>query len=44
MREEWLKDFRQLLIKDNFGTDLVAVEAAQKKHEAIEMDFVKGYK
>ena len=39
MREEWLKDVRGLLEKDNFGKNLDAVEAAQKKHEAIEMDF-----
>lgn len=39
MRDEWLKELRQLLLKDNFGSDLLAVEAAQKKHEAIEMDF-----
>ncbi|CAG5088442.1 Oidioi.mRNA.OKI2018_I69.PAR.g11841.t3.cds [Oikopleura dioica] len=39
MREEWLKDVRGLLEKDNFGNNLDAVEAAQKKHEAIEMDF-----
>ena len=40
MREDWLKESTKLLETDNFGSDLASVEAAQKKHEAIEMDIV----
>ena len=32
------KETTKLIAKDNFGADLAAVEAAQKKHEAIELD------
>uniref|UniRef100_A0A8B9NPQ8 Calponin-homology (CH) domain-containing protein n=1 Tax=Accipiter nisus TaxID=211598 RepID=A0A8B9NPQ8_9AVES len=35
MRETWLNENQRL---DNFGYDLPAVEAAMKKHEAIEAD------
>lgn len=38
MREEWLSENQRLVAQDNFGTDLAAVEAATKKHEAIETD------
>ncbi|XP_077975326.1 spectrin beta chain, non-erythrocytic 1-like isoform X4 [Styela clava] len=48
MRETWLSDNQKLVSQemkrdmDNFGFDLPAVEAATKKHEAIETD-VKAY-
>ncbi|XP_071963526.1 spectrin beta chain-like isoform X2 [Antedon mediterranea] len=38
MREVWLGDNQRLVSQDNFGYDLPAVEAAAKKHEAIETD------
>lgn len=38
MRETWLSENQRLVSQDNFGTDLAAVEAATKKHEAIETD------
>ncbi|XP_059173308.1 spectrin beta chain-like isoform X3 [Physella acuta] len=38
MREEWLSENQRLVAQDNFGNDLAAVEAATKKHEAIETD------
>ncbi|XP_039393170.1 spectrin beta chain, erythrocytic isoform X3 [Mauremys reevesii] len=38
MRETWLSENQRLLAQDNFGCDLPAVEAAKKKHEAIETD------
>ena len=38
MREGWLNENYKLLSVDNFGEDLPAVEAAVKKHEAIETD------
>uniref|UniRef100_UPI00358E6A67 spectrin beta chain, non-erythrocytic 1-like isoform X2 n=1 Tax=Myxine glutinosa TaxID=7769 RepID=UPI00358E6A67 len=38
LRETWLSDNQQLVLQDNFGFDLPAVEAATKKHEAIETD------
>ncbi|XP_066550926.1 spectrin beta chain, erythrocytic isoform X2 [Amia ocellicauda] len=38
MRETWLLENQRLLMQDNFGFDLPAVEAAKKKHEAIETD------
>lgn len=38
MREEWLSENQRLVALDNFGNDLAAVEAATKKHEAIETD------
>ncbi|XP_074854246.1 spectrin beta chain, erythrocytic isoform X2 [Carettochelys insculpta] len=38
MRETWLSENQRLLAQDNFGCDLPAVEAAEKKHEAIETD------
>ncbi|XP_029454757.1 spectrin beta chain, erythrocytic [Rhinatrema bivittatum] len=43
MRETWLSENQRLLAQDNFGYDLPAVEAAQKKHEAIETD-IAAYK
>lgn len=36
MRETWLQENQRLVSQDNFGTDLASVEAANKKHEAIE--------
>ena len=30
MREDWLRESTKLLETDNFGSDLAAVEAAQK--------------
>nr|XP_026689485.1 spectrin beta chain, non-erythrocytic 1 isoform X2 [Ciona intestinalis] len=48
MRETWLSENQKLVTQefekswDNFGGDLPAVEAATKKHEAIETD-VKAY-
>uniref|UniRef100_A0A8C8SL44 Spectrin beta chain n=1 Tax=Pelusios castaneus TaxID=367368 RepID=A0A8C8SL44_9SAUR len=41
MRETWLSENQRLCVcsgQDNFGCDLPAVEAAKKKHEAIETD------
>ena len=38
MRQLWLKENKRLVAQDNFGNDLAAVEAAMKKHEAIESD------
>ena len=38
MRETWLSENQRLVSQDNFGADLAAVEAATKKHEAIETD------
>uniref|UniRef100_A0A1I8JGM1 Spectrin beta chain n=1 Tax=Macrostomum lignano TaxID=282301 RepID=A0A1I8JGM1_9PLAT len=38
MRETWLSENQRLVAQDNFGQDLPAVEAATKKHEAIETD------
>ena len=38
MRETWLSENQRLVSQDNFGYDLAAVEAATKKHEAIETD------
>jgi len=42
MRETWLSENQRLVSQDNFGYDLAAVEAATKKHEAIETD-IKAY-
>uniref|UniRef100_A0A8C3PMM7 Spectrin beta chain n=1 Tax=Calidris pygmaea TaxID=425635 RepID=A0A8C3PMM7_9CHAR len=36
--ETWLNENQRLVSQDNFGYDLPAVEAAMKKHEAIEAD------
>lgn len=38
MRETWLSENQRLVSQDNFGFDLPSVEAAAKKHEAIETD------
>uniref|UniRef100_A0A914HJH5 Spectrin beta chain n=1 Tax=Globodera rostochiensis TaxID=31243 RepID=A0A914HJH5_GLORO len=38
MRETWLGENQRLVSQDNFGSDLASVEAANKKHEAIETD------
>ncbi|XP_064206241.1 spectrin beta chain, non-erythrocytic 1-like isoform X1 [Anguilla rostrata] len=38
MRETWLSENQRLVSQDNFGIDLSAVEAATRKHEAIETD------
>ncbi|KAM3717265.1 Spectrin beta chain [Dirofilaria immitis] len=38
MRETWLSENQRLVSQDNFGIDLASVEAATKKHEAIETD------
>ncbi|KAG7484753.1 hypothetical protein MATL_G00053400 [Megalops atlanticus] len=38
MRETWLSENQRLVSQDNFGIDLGAVEAATRKHEAIETD------
>ncbi|KAI1903617.1 hypothetical protein AGOR_G00029050 [Albula goreensis] len=38
MRETWLSENQRLVSQDNFGLDLSAVEAATRKHEAIETD------
>ncbi|KAM4720867.1 spectrin beta chain, non-erythrocytic 2 isoform 2-T2 [Rhinophrynus dorsalis] len=40
MRETWLSENQRLVAQDNFGVDLAAVEAAVRKHEAIETDIV----
>ncbi|XP_016897058.2 spectrin family protein isoform X2 [Cynoglossus semilaevis] len=42
MRETWLSENQRLVSQDNFGTDLGAVEAATRKHEAIETD-IRAY-
>uniref|UniRef100_A0A8C1EAU3 Spectrin beta chain n=1 Tax=Cyprinus carpio carpio TaxID=630221 RepID=A0A8C1EAU3_CYPCA len=38
MRETWLSENQRLVSQDSFGVDLGAVEAATRKHEAIETD------
>ncbi|KAJ8276560.1 hypothetical protein COCON_G00083120 [Conger conger] len=38
MRETWLSENQRLVSQDNFGLELSAVEAATRKHEAIETD------
>ncbi|XP_053908532.1 spectrin beta chain, non-erythrocytic 2 isoform X2 [Cuculus canorus] len=38
MRETWLSENQRLVAQDNFGTEMSAVEAAVRKHEAIETD------
>jgi len=38
MREQWLSENQRLISRDTFGDDLPSVEAASKKHEAIETD------
>ena len=43
MRTQWLKENKRLVSQDNFGNDLAAVEAAMKKHEAIESDIYVSY-
>uniref|UniRef100_A0A3Q3JEN0 Spectrin beta chain n=1 Tax=Monopterus albus TaxID=43700 RepID=A0A3Q3JEN0_MONAL len=43
MRQAWLNENQRLVSQDNFGYDLPAVEAAMKKHEAIEAD-IASYK
>uniref|UniRef100_A0A7M4F3W1 Spectrin beta chain n=1 Tax=Crocodylus porosus TaxID=8502 RepID=A0A7M4F3W1_CROPO len=40
MRETWLSENQRLVSQDNFGQDISAVEAAVRKHEAIETDIV----
>ena len=40
MREDWLRESAKLLASEDFGSGLAAVEAAQQKHEAIEMDIL----
>nr|KAF6439118.1 spectrin beta, non-erythrocytic 2 [Molossus molossus] len=40
MRETWLSENQRLVSQDNFGLELAAVEAAVRKHEAIETDIV----
>uniref|UniRef100_A0A8C6Y0T9 Spectrin beta chain n=1 Tax=Naja naja TaxID=35670 RepID=A0A8C6Y0T9_NAJNA len=40
MRETWLSENQRLVSQDNFGSDISAVEAAVRKHEAIETDIV----
>ncbi|XP_062454825.1 spectrin beta chain, non-erythrocytic 2 [Rhea pennata] len=40
MRETWLSENQRLVSQDNFGLDMSAVEAAVRKHEAIETDIV----
>uniref|UniRef100_A0A673H619 Spectrin beta chain n=1 Tax=Sinocyclocheilus rhinocerous TaxID=307959 RepID=A0A673H619_9TELE len=40
MRQAWLNENQRLVSQDNFGYDLPAVEAAMKKHEAIEADIM----
>lgn len=40
MRELWLSENQRLISKDTFGDDLPSVEAASKKHEAIETDIL----
>ena len=43
MRETWLSENQRLVSQDNFGNDLAAVEAATKKHEAIETDIMVSW-
>lgn len=43
MRTQWLKENKRLVSQDNFGDDLAAVEAAMKKHEAIESDIYVSF-
>ena len=43
MRETWLNENQRLVSQDNFGNDIAAVEAATKKHEAIETDIMVCY-
>ncbi|KAL7669647.1 hypothetical protein ACOME3_010294 [Neoechinorhynchus agilis] len=38
MREKWLHDSQKLVASDRFGDDLISVEAAFKKQEAIQTD------
>ena len=38
MRETWLSENHNLVSQENFGDDIGSVEAAKKKHEAIETD------
>uniref|UniRef100_A0A674HA16 Calponin-homology (CH) domain-containing protein n=1 Tax=Taeniopygia guttata TaxID=59729 RepID=A0A674HA16_TAEGU len=38
LRETWLGDNQRLVAQDNFGGSLAGVEAALRKHEAIESD------
>ncbi|XP_041927418.1 spectrin beta chain, erythrocytic isoform X1 [Alosa sapidissima] len=38
MRMTWIMENQRLVAQDNFGYDLPAVEAAKKKHDAIETD------
>lgn len=38
MRETWLSENQRLVAQDDFGKDLRSVDAASKKHEAIETD------
>ncbi|XP_049748550.1 spectrin beta chain, non-erythrocytic 2 isoform X2 [Elephas maximus indicus] len=40
MRETWLSENQRLVSQDNFGLELAAVEAAVRKHEAIETDII----
>ncbi|CAI9556896.1 unnamed protein product [Staurois parvus] len=40
MREAWIGENQHLISQDNFGCDLPSVEAAKKKHEAIETDIL----
>lgn len=40
MREQWLCENQRLIKKDTFGDDLPSVEAASKKHEAIQTDII----
>ncbi|XP_026109972.1 spectrin beta chain, non-erythrocytic 4-like [Carassius auratus] len=42
MRQAWLNENQRLVSQDNFGYDLPAVEAAMKKHEAIEADILSN--
>jgi len=43
LRETWLNENQRLVSQDNFGNDIAAVEAATKKHEAIETDIMVIY-
>ncbi|XP_018423798.1 PREDICTED: spectrin beta chain, erythrocytic-like [Nanorana parkeri] len=40
MRDAWIAENQHLISQDNFGCDLPSVEAAKKKHEAIETDIL----
>lgn len=40
MRESWLSENQRLVSADNFGFELSAVEAASKKHSAIQTDIL----